>query len=127
MRTRKTKWTMGAGVFCWLLAVSGASHASCTGDNRVGLDGTGCLTATYTNTCTFKLFGTCMEWQSNFSVWVNVGRCRFPGEKVVAKIDLAGMADKTWHFNENDTSRDGRAGGKVRGIYCCEDLGRCDQ
>ena len=41
---------------------------------------------------------------------------------VVAKVDLASCSDKTWHLN-NTSKRRGSEACRVRGIYCCKDIG----
>ena len=41
--------------------------------------------------------------------------------KVVAKIDLAGARDRTWHLHDGDT-RHGSTTHRIRDISCCSDL-----
>ena len=122
MKTQRMKWMVGAIALFGFLAISGASHASCTGDDRLELDEARCLTGTHNNICVDKLFGHCLNWQSTYSARK---LCRDVDDKTVAKIDLAHSSDKTWHLNDY-LWRDGESMAMVRGIYCCDDLGTCN-
>ena len=121
MRTSGMKWMVGAVALAAFLAVSGASYASCTGNNRVSLGDADCLSGGHSNSCTSRIFGKCITYTSSF--WAQ--KVCTGGRKVVAKIDLKSASDRTWHLT-NTGERNGSASSKVNGIYCCSDLGRCD-
>ena len=121
MRSSGMKWMVGAVALSAFLAFSGASHASCTGGNRISVGSADCLSAGYSNTCDSRMFGKCVSYTSSF--WAQ--KVCTGGRKVVAKIDLKSATDLTWHLTNTGT-RNGSASYKVNGIYCCRDLGRCD-
>lgn len=119
MQTQRMKWIAGALVLFGFLVTAGASHASCTGSNRVGLSEAACLDGGHENTCQSRIFGACVDWAS--SHWAE-SQCI---DKVVAKVDISGATDRTWHLN-NFARRSGEHYNKTRGVYCCNDLGRCN-
>ena len=124
MRMQRIRWTVGALALFGFVAVSGASHASCTGSNRQAAIDSYCLTGEYTNTCEGSIFGGCVKWSSSF--WAEADEdCVTGTDKVVVKIDIAHATDKTWHQTNTDR-RSGTASKRVNGVYCCKDLGRCD-
>lgn len=121
MQTQRIRWTVGALALFGSLAIAGASHASCTGDNRLGLSEANCLRGGHTNSCESKIFGQCI---SPVSYYWAMSRCSEQGT-VVAKVDIAGGTDKTWHLNDN-RKRSGESSNHTRGVYCCDDLGLCN-
>lgn len=122
MRTRRIPWTAGALALFGSLAIAGAGHASCTGDDRLSLSEADCLNGGHTNSCSSKLFGHCISRNSYF--WAQ-STCSAQGT-VVAKIDITGGTDKTWHLND-DVKRSGSHTDKhTGGVYCCNDLGLCN-
>ena len=124
MQTLKMKWIAGALALFASLAISGASHASCTGDDRVSIPDASCLSGSHSNHCSFDIFGKCLSYQSSF--WVQaLTSCVQNGNKVVAKIDLKDRIDETWHLTNHDRN-DGAADTYTRGVYCCDDLGKCN-
>ena len=107
-----------------VLAVPGASHASCSGSNRVSLSSASCLDGGYSNYCATRIFGKCVSWNS--SHWVQAtANCTRGDDKVVAKISLRNMGDRTWH-RYNNARHQATSDAKTKGIYCCSDLGRCN-
>ncbi len=124
MRMQTMKWMAGTFVLVGILALSSASHASCTGDNRVDIPDASCLSGSHSNTCSFKVFGKCLSYQSSFWAEAKI-TCVQNGDKVVAKIDLKDRMDETWHLYNHDTNKGG-ADTYARGVYCCSDLGRCN-
>ena len=123
MRARRMKCTVGALALLGSLAIAAASHASCTGSDRLTIAESNCLDGDHTNTCTLRAFGKCIGHSSTY--WVQ-SSCWWSGT-VVAKIDIAGAADKTWHI-ENAARRSGSSSSnKTRGVYCCNDLGLCNR
>ena len=92
-----------------VLAVSQVD-ASCTGGNRISHRAAECLDAEWDNGK--YMFGSAFTVRNMCPVY----------GKVVAKIDLKGRADKTWHLGNGD-SRTGESFAKVRWIHCCRDLG----
>ena len=114
MRTSKMQLLAGALVLTALLAVSGVSQASCGSSQRVPHSSAVCLDAGWdtTKSC---FWGIC-HYSSSF--WAT-SRCN---GKVVAKVDLADHADRTWHLNYNGHGRSSSADLKVNGISCCKDL-----
>ena len=106
-----------------MLSASAAVHASCTGSNRVSLDNASCLFGDWENTCHSRIFGGCVSWGSTYWVQANVD-CIQGTDKVVAKIDISGATDRTWHQTDFNV-RTGSSNHKTNGVYCCSDLGRC--
>ena len=119
MRMQRIRWTVGALALLGSLAIAGASHASCTGSNRLTIGESSCLDGSHTSSCSDRIFSACIAYSSTY--WAQ-GRCK---EKVVAKIDIAGGTDATWHLT-NFLKKTGTSSKKVRGVYCCDDLGRCN-
>ena len=122
MRTQRIRWTVGALALFGSLAIAGSSYASCTGDDRLGLSEANCLLGGHTSRCDGKLFGQCLSGSSTF--WAR-SRCSAHGT-VVAKIDIEGGTDKTWHLNDNNTRNGSHDSKRTRGVYCCDDLGLCN-
>ena len=123
MRTLGMKWMVGALALSAFLAVSGASHASCTGDNRIAQASSGCMEGGHTNSCSGRIFGACVSWSSSF--WAEAySRCTGGTDKVVVKIDISGGSDRTWHLSDTNR-REGTSSRSTNGVYCCNDLGRC--
>ena len=122
MRTQRIRWTVGALALFGSLAVAGASHASCTGDDRLGLSEAACLLGGHLNDCDSAIFNQCISWSSSY--WAQ-SRCSARGT-VVAKIDIAGGTDETWHLNDGDKRSGSKSDKKTRGVYCCDDLGLCN-
>lgn len=108
-----------------VLAVPGTSHASCTGSNRLSLDEAYCLDGGWNNSCNARIFGKCISWSSTY--WVEADYFCTQGNTVVAKIDLKGHTDKTWHQNDSNRRSGSHGTTTVNGIYCCKDLGFCIQ
>ena len=107
-----------------VLALSVASHASCTGDNRISLGSASCLDGGWDNSCTAKIFGKCIGWSSSY--WAQAtATCTAGSDKVVVKIDLKSQGDRTWHLT-GFTRSNGQSNTKTNGVYCCDDLGRCN-
>ena len=119
MQTQRMKWAVGTIALFGSLVIAGTSYASCTGSNRLTVGASDCLDGSHTNTCTARIFGKCIAYSSSFEV---TSQCE---EKVVAKIDLAGATDRTLHLH-NFAIRSGTDSVEVRGVYCCDDLGRCN-
>ena len=101
---------LGLLAFAAIMVVAGAAYASCTGSNRVTFHNSECLHGWWDNNpwprkSTFGVQGFCKDWGT-----------------VVAKIELAGCIDKTWHLDHNNKRR-GSELCQVRGIHCCKDVG----
>ncbi len=109
MRTRHS--ILGLLAFALIVAVAGAAYAaSCSGSNRVFHSNAECLHGWWDNNewpkdSTFGVQGSCSDWGT-----------------VVAKIELVGAMDRTWHLN-NDNKRRGSSSSRVNGIHCCKDVG----
>lgn len=91
------------------LALCAASvDAACEKKHRVSHRDAECLTASWTHGIppmrTFRVRNRCPD----------LG-------KVVAKIDLVGARDRTWHLHDGDT-RHGSTTHRIRDISCCSDL-----
>lgn len=123
MKTLPTTFLAALIAIFGVLAVPGTSHAStCTGSNRLSLDAAACLDGGTSSDCSWKLFGTCMS--VFYTAWVQ-SKCSGDGTKVVAKIDVEGHQDYTWH-QTNNGKRTLESFSKIRGAYCCDDLGKCN-
>ncbi len=123
MRMQRMKWAAGALALLGFLAISGAGHASCSEINRISESVSGCMESGFDNRCKSQIFGQCLSWSSTF--WAEAAsECTRGSDKVVVKVDIAGGTDKTWHLYD-DTQRSGSASKKVRGVFCCSDLGNC--
>lgn len=123
MRTQGMKWRVGALALVGSLAIVGASHASRTGNDRLTIAESDCLDGSHENTCTYRALGKCLGHSSTYRIQ---DPCRWLGT-AVAKIDIAGAADKTWHI-ENADRRSGESRyNKTGDVYCCDDLGLCDR
>ena len=112
MKTRQT--VLGLLAFAAIMVVAGAAYASCTGSNRVTFHHTECLHGWWDNNDWPKKSTFGAQAQNDCHLW----------DKVVAKVDLASCSDKTWHLTNTNTRR-GSEACRVRGIYCCKDLGVC--
>ena len=122
MRKLRMRWTVVTLAAFGFLVISGASHASCTGSDRLSLSRANCLDGDHYSVCSFRLFGTCMV--KKYKVWVQ-SRCSGDGTKVVAKIDIANVTDLTWHQTSN-AKRSVETDNPINGVYCCDDLGQCN-
>ena len=91
MRTQGMKWTVGALALFGSFAIAGASHASRTGTDRLTIAESVRLDGSQENTCTYRAFGKCLGHSSTYRVQ---NPCRWLGT-VLAKVDIAGAADKT--------------------------------
>ena len=96
--------------FVLIVAVAGEAKASCTGSDRVSRDNAECLSGwwdnnTWPKNSTFGAQNLCSDWG-----------------KVVAKVDISGASDRTWHLADGGKRR-GSTSNSVRNIYCCQDLG----
>ena len=110
MKTRQL--ILGLLAFATIIIVAGAAYASCTGSNRISSRNAHCLQGWWDNNPWPK--------KSTFGVQV-MDDCHLWG-KVVAKIDLAACADKTWHLTHAN-KRTGSAACRVSDIHCCKDVG----
>lgn len=95
--------------FAFIAAVAGEAWAACTGSNRIDHSDAECLHGWWDNNSwpresTFGAQNLCPDWGT-----------------VVAKVDIAGTSDRTWHLANADKRR-GRTSFTVRDIYCCKDL-----
>ena len=124
MRISTMKWMAGAFALSAFLAVSGASHASCDENDRIASGDSSCLSAGWSNSCENRIFGKCISWSSTY--WAQAAsQCTSGSSKVVAKVDIAGGSDRTWHLHNTDNRSGSSSTNKTNGIYCCNDLGRC--
>ena len=91
MRHFGLRYAAGALALFAFLAVSGASHASCTGSDRLASTAANCLDEDVVNTCTEKFLGLCVS----YSAFVAAEQECEPGsdENMVVKIDKAGGTD----------------------------------
>ncbi len=88
------------------------SQASCTGSNRITDDNSDCMVSSYRN----------KSWPNN-NAYDAKNLCHQIG-KIVVKVDIKGLVDKTWHISGSSTYRNTSPNANtVRGIYCCKDLG----
>ena len=85
------------------------ADAACEKRHRISHGDAGCLEASWTHSGTPAM--------RTFRVR---NRCPDLG-KVVAKIDLAGAADRTWHLHDGEW-RHGSTTHRIRDISCCSDL-----
>ena len=100
---------LGLLAFAFIVAVAGEAWAACTGSNRIDYSDAECLHGWWDNNSwpkdsTFGARNLCPDWGT-----------------VVAKVDIAGTSDRTWHLANGDKRR-GRTAFTVRDIYCCKDL-----
>lgn len=122
MKTSRMQLLAGALVLAALLAVSGASQASCGSSQRVPHSDVSCLEAGWNNMkqC---VWGVCRKYSDFWTRSVCSGR-------VVAKVDIAGAPDRTWHHTYNGHFKSGNEQwNHVNGISCCRDLsdsGKCN-
>ena len=115
MKTRQS--ILGLLAFAAIMVVAVAAYASCGISDRKTFHHVECLHGWWDNN----------EWprKSTFGAQVQ-NNCHEWGT-VVAKVDLASCSDKTWHLNNTNTRR-GSEACRVRGIYCCMDIGDlCDK
>ncbi len=87
------------------------SQASCTGSDRLSGDDADCMAASFRN----------KSWPNN-NAFDARNLCHQIG-KIVVKVDIKGLNDKTWHISGSSTYRNTSPNANtVRGIYCCKDL-----
>ena len=115
MKTSKTQLLTGALVVAALLTVSEVSQAFCGSSQRVTYSDAVCLDAGWENKKSNCFWGIC-RFHSTF--WAT-NRC---SRKVVVKVDIRNLADKTWHLNYGGHGRTGEVEEHVRNIYCCKDI-----
>ena len=106
----------GLLAFVLIVAFAGTADASCTGSNRISHGSAECLHGwwdnnSWPNDSKFGAQNLCPDWG-----------------KVVAKVDIEAASDRTWHLDDGDKRR-GSTSNRVRGVYCCKDLGdeMCDK
>ena len=102
--------SLGLLAFALIVTVAGEAYASCTGSDRVSRDNAECLSGwwdnnTWPQNSTFGAQNLCPDWG-----------------KVVAKVDISGASDRTWHLADGSKRR-GSTSNSIRNIYCCQDLG----
>ncbi len=99
MKTRHS--IIGLLAFAFIAAVAGEAWAACTGSNRIDHSDAECLHGWWDNNSwpresTFGAQNLCPDWGT-----------------VVAKVDIAGTSDRTWHLANGDKRR-GRTSFTVR-------------
>ena len=93
-----------------------AAHAACEWRHRISHRESECLSAEWKNSKPLMTLPS-RNWVTAQSSCSDLGR-------VVVKIDLKGEMDRTWHLHDNHKRR-GEYSAKIRGVYCCRDLGVC--
>ncbi len=101
---------MALAVLAATALAPGSAYAACGSSNRIASSSANCLNASWDN-------GTHL-WTHSSASARNV--CSDLGT-VVAKVDIRGATDWTWHLT-NDTTRQGTSDHNFRGVYCCSDL-----
>ena len=97
-----------------LLLPADAAAGQCSGQNRVDHADAECLYAWWNNRGLLRN-----------SPWHVSNQCPAYG-KVVAKVDLVAARDRTIHLPDS-LPRDGDTRHRIRGIYCCSDMGVCNR
>ena len=115
MKTSKMQLLTGALVLAALLGVSGVSQAFCGSSQRVTYSDAVCLDAGWENIKSNCFWGIC-RFHSTF--WAT----NLCSRRVIVKIDIRNLTDKTWYLNFGGHGRTGSAEEHVRGIYCCKDI-----
>ncbi|TGG80114.1 MAG: hypothetical protein ERJ69_06420 [Aphanocapsa feldmannii 288cV] len=99
-------------LFATLLLVAAPAIAdSCNKPDRVHANDSYCLEADHSN----KNF----PWRKASASAKN--KCSQFG-KMIVKVDRTAASDWTWHL-ENSDKRKKSGTAKIRGVYCCDDLG----
>ena len=108
--------TVLAAVLAISTMIMGTAHAACEWKHRIPHGESECLSAEWENP-NRPLTISARNWVTAQSTCSDLGR-------VVVKIDLVHEMDRTWHLHNNQERR-GEYSAKIRGVYCCRDLGVC--
>lgn len=95
--------------------VAGSAQAACEWADRIDKDAAECLSGGWQN----------QAWPKKDTAWVR-NECSELG-KVVAKVDREGAADWTPTLRTDVKLYMSGSTGNIRGIYCCSDLGICNE
>ena len=110
------KWNAARAVSAMFALVltavlAGQAYASCGKSQRIDHDDADCLDAGWDNST---------NWLSHGKVWAR-NECPEHGT-VVAKVDIKGGKDKTWHLSDGDKKSEGTSILNTRNVSCCSDL-----
>ena len=94
-----------------MAALAGQAYASCGKSQRIDHDDANCLDAGWNNST---------NWLSHGKVWAR-NECPEHGT-VVAKVDIKGGKDKTWHLSDGDKKSAGTSTTVADFVVVCSEM-----